>query len=66
MQKIQPKQVDKLVQAMTRMISDESFREHLASNARAEISNKFNREIVWKSLLDEYKLKLPDISKKVR
>ena len=53
---IQPKNETDLYNAMQKMIDERETRKFLASNARKIIVDKFRKEIIWESLLDEYKI----------
>lgn len=55
---IQPKNEEQLYQAMKKLIDKKELRISLAANARKIIVDKFRREIIWESLLDEYKMLL--------
>ena len=60
---IQPKNETELYHAMEKMINDKELRIFLASNARKIIVDKFRIEIIWESLLDEYKMFLKKSNK---
>lgn len=48
--------VQVLVEKMSRMVEDVTWRKNLASNARLMIKANYERRDVWKALLDEYRL----------
>ncbi len=51
---ILPKSIVDLYNAMLRMVSDIQWRKHLASNARNMIISRYEQQLVWQALLDEY------------
>lgn len=53
---IQPKNKTELYKAMKKMINKKELRIYLAANARKIIVDKFRIEIIWESLLNEYKM----------
>lgn len=52
---IPPKDKDKLEEKMKLFISDSSYVKSLAENARRTIITKYQREFLWKAILEEYK-----------
>jgi glycosyltransferase involved in cell wall biosynthesis len=52
---IQPKNSNKLLEAMKIMLTDQVFTQKMAAASRAIICSNYKREVVWESLLKEYK-----------
>jgi glycosyltransferase involved in cell wall biosynthesis len=48
------KSVDALQREMTRLVQDVPLRKQLASAARPMITERFNRELIWKAMLEDY------------
>uniref|UniRef100_A0A832G7B7 Glycosyltransferase family 1 protein n=1 Tax=Ignavibacterium album TaxID=591197 RepID=A0A832G7B7_9BACT len=51
---IKPKDRESLKQAMQKLIVDQSLRNKLADNARNAVISKYDRNIIWQALLEEY------------
>jgi glycosyltransferase involved in cell wall biosynthesis len=49
--------------AMQLLLKDEMIYHSLQSNARKSIENRFNQEVVWKAIIDEYKIITQNVSK---
>ncbi len=52
---IPPKNTEALQDAMERMLTDNKLYIRLQKNARPEIENKYQQEVVWEALLEEYR-----------
>ncbi|MBC7641837.1 MAG: glycosyltransferase family 4 protein [Flavobacterium sp.] len=53
---IQPKNVQQLVEAMTKLLNEPNLVNALKNNSRINIIKKFDQNLVWKAILEEYKL----------
>lgn len=53
---IPPKNCDKLAEAMQKLLDDVSLRKTLAQNSRPMICERYEQQIVWNELLEEYRL----------
>jgi len=51
---IPPKNTEALTDAMNLLVNDAHLYQHLKSNARAQITSRFERQQVWDALLEEY------------
>ena len=49
--------------AMQLLLKDEMIYHSLQSNARKSIENRFNQEVVWKAIVEEYKIITQNVSK---
>ena len=49
--------------AMQLLLKDEMIYHSLQSNARKSIENRFNQEVVWKAIIEEYKIITQNVSK---
>ncbi len=52
---IHPKNVEALRQAMERMMDDREYYERLKENARPMITSRYEQQVVWNALLEEYR-----------
>jgi len=53
---IPPKDIEALILAMKKLLNKNSVFENIKENARVMIEKRYNRQEVWKALLDEYDL----------
>ena len=53
---IEPKNQNEILMSMKRLITTPNLLKNLSENSRTLISQKFNQKLVWKAVLDEYKL----------
>lgn len=51
---VKPKDRHSLKQAMQKLIEDETLRKKLAGNSRQAVISKYDRNIIWNALLEEY------------
>jgi glycosyltransferase involved in cell wall biosynthesis len=51
---VPPKDIDSLYTAMEKLYLDSNFYSILKSNARAMVTSRYEQELVWNALLDEY------------
>ena len=51
---IPSKDVEALLIAMNRLMTDKLYYEHLKANARQMIQTRYEQSIVWNALLEEY------------
>lgn len=49
------KNENELLNAMTKILNDENFYNHLQKNARNMIANRYQQEVVWQAVLDQYR-----------
>lgn len=52
---IPPRNAEVLYQAMHTFVTDRTTTAHLASNARKNIADRYEQQMIWKALLAEYK-----------
>lgn len=52
------KDVDAIINAMQKMMNDKEFYNQLQINARSMIQTRYEQQLVWYAVLDEYKLEL--------
>ncbi len=52
------KNVEELSKAMQTILEDEKLYQHLKSNSREMIVNRYQQNVVWNALLEEYNLLL--------
>lgn len=57
---IPPKHTDVLKQAMLKLLNDVGLRQELAANAREMIVSRYEQQVVWEALLNEYNGLLQD------
>jgi glycosyltransferase involved in cell wall biosynthesis len=48
------KDADSLFESMLKILNDKSWRNQLVSNARDKIVSRFEQQLVWDALLNEY------------
>jgi glycosyltransferase involved in cell wall biosynthesis len=61
---ILPKSTEDLYKAMLRMVSDLQWRNNLAANARNMIISRYDQQLFWNALLEEYNHLVSSILKK--
>jgi len=52
---VPPKDTKALQQAMVKIVDDPNLYQHLKSNARPMITSRYEQNVVWEALLEEYK-----------
>ena len=55
---VPPKNTEAFQKAMTELLNNKELYEYLQLNSRTLIANRYQREEVWKALLNEYNLSL--------
>ncbi|WP_196892011.1 glycosyltransferase family 4 protein [Aureivirga marina] len=58
---IPPKDEDQLYKAMLEMAQNNNLRDQLKQNARLMIQDRYQQELVWKALLEEYQLLIKNL-----
>jgi glycosyltransferase involved in cell wall biosynthesis len=55
---IEPKSVDHLKKAISRLLTDEALYDKMAINARPMIAKRYEQNLIWEALLNEYRFHL--------